>query len=90
MEDLIGMVEDYKPQILALSVTMPFNILNACEVIARIRKSPSIEQTKVIVGGRAFNETPDLWKSTGADGFGANIDKAVRLVDEWFRNEQNP
>lgn len=67
--DLIDLAKSYKPDILAISVTMPFNLDRTKSLIEKTKKDHSLETTKIIVGGRAFNEFPGLWKHVGADSF---------------------
>lgn len=79
-EDLVTFIKSFTPDLLALSVTMPFNINHAREVITQIRGDNELKDMKIITGGRVFNETPELWRSTGADGFGRNLEEAVALA----------
>ncbi|MBF0377770.1 MAG: cobalamin-dependent protein [Desulfamplus sp.] len=79
-EDLLLFVKSFIPDLLAISVTMPFNITYVKEAIAKIRDDNELKHIKVIVGGRVFNETPKLWQSTGADGFAANLEEAKNLA----------
>jgi len=37
-----------------------------------------------MVGGRVFNENPDIWKITGADGWAPDAKKAVELARGWW------
>ena len=84
-KDLIALLCDFHPDILALSVTMPFNILKAKETISAIRKEEKLAATRIMVGGRAFNDVDTLWQSTGADGFAANVQQVTVLADQWRR-----
>ncbi|MBF0573921.1 MAG: cobalamin-dependent protein [Desulfamplus sp.] len=79
-EDLILFVKSFIPDLLAISVTMPFNITYVKEAIAKIRDDDELKNIKIIVGGRVFNETPKLWQATGADGFAANLEDAKNLA----------
>lgn len=81
--DLMGLLREFRPDILALSVTMPFNIENAAGIIREIRNADDIRRIRVLVGGRAFNETSGLWRSTGADAFAPNLQDARRVAGAW-------
>jgi len=72
-DELIDLVRSFKPQVLAMSVTMSFNILKAKEIIENIRSDKDLNKIKVVVGGRAFIDTDKLWKTTGADYFATNV-----------------
>lgn len=76
--DLILLLKSFKPEILGLSITMAFNVNKARDIIQDIKKDPSLQTITVIVGGRVFNDNPDLWKQMGADGFASNLSEAKR------------
>lgn len=80
--DLLAYLEDFKPEILALSVTIAFNVYKAKEIITAIKQNGSLKTIKVIVGGRVFNDNPELWQVIGADAFAANISEIRELVTQ--------
>ncbi|MFP4032005.1 MAG: B12-binding domain-containing protein [Desulfococcaceae bacterium] len=82
-EDLLDLLRQFKPQFLALSVTMPFNIQNAADIVQGIRNDPKLASVRVMVGGNAFSQSPDLWRATGADAYAASFQDARRLAAEW-------
>jgi methanogenic corrinoid protein MtbC1 len=84
-EDLLDLLRQFQPRFLALSVTMPFNVDTAAEIVRTIRKDPALAELRVLVGGNAFNQTPDLWRATGADAFAPNFMEARRKVAEWAK-----
>jgi len=81
-QELIKLVRKTKPKILALSVTMPFNVERAEKIINLIKKleTPS---PKILVGGIAFNFMPDLYKKIGADLFATDAKSAVEIVRQF-------
>ncbi len=86
--DLIDMATAYQPDVLGISVTMPFNVDKVGDLIAKFRDDPKTAFLKVIVGGRVFNDIPELWRLVGADGFASNLDEAVRIIGEWSARDQ--
>lgn len=72
-EDLITMLKSFQPHILALSVTMPFNLHKVQQMIRSIKAEPELGDIYIIVGGNAFSQSKDLWRSSGADAWAANI-----------------
>jgi methanogenic corrinoid protein MtbC1 len=82
-EDLLDLLRQFKPRFLALSVTMPFNIENAADIVEGIRNDSSLAGVRVLVGGNAFSQSPDLWRATGADAYAANFQDARRQAAEW-------
>ncbi len=75
--DIMKHIIIYKPHILAISVTMLFNITAVSGLIQRINKSDLRERMKILVGGQAFNLFPDLPAFIGADAYAANCLIAV-------------
>ncbi len=79
-DSIIELMESFKPDILALSVTIPFNIEKARDIIDKVRKNKKLERTKIMVGGLAFKSSPDLWKKTGADGYAGNVGEVIQTA----------
>ena len=82
-KDLIKLLRSFLPDVLAISVSMPFNIGKTKAIIEEVRHDPELEHLKIMVGGKVFNENPDLWRTTGADGFAANLDEAIKCIQPW-------
>ena len=60
---------------------MPFNVDSVANTVFRVRASFGKTVLKIVAGGRAFNVEEGLWKRIGADGFAANLDDAVSLLN---------
>lgn len=76
---LLSAIEEHKPQVIALSVTMaPY--LSSCEqMVESIReKFPHI---KIAVGGQAFISTDELWKKWGVDFYSTSVDELFHWAD---------
>jgi len=69
------------PELLALSVTIPQNVGSARELISSLRESTLLSRVKVIVGGQAFSESPQLWQDIGADAMARNPQEAVDIAN---------
>ena len=80
MNDLLDQLRIFKPDVLALSVTMAFNITKVRETVKQIREDPNLAAIKVIVGGRAFGGDEDLWKQVGADACAGNLAEARQIL----------
>jgi MerR family transcriptional regulator, light-induced transcriptional regulator len=61
----------------ALSVQLP-SVAEAIEAVRRIEGRP----VRVMVGGLAFSDAPEIWRKLGADGFAADARAAVGLGAE--------
>jgi methanogenic corrinoid protein MtbC1 len=77
IEDLVSLVQARRPVLLALSVTMPFNLDRARAIIAAARAPPLTPPLRVLVGGRAFNLQPGSWQEVGADAWAKDAGEAV-------------
>lgn len=78
---IIDYLKNYSINLLALSVTMPYNLSNAALLIRKIRENDTEKQIKIIVGGYAFSRGDGLWEKIGADGHADNIEAALSLAD---------
>jgi MerR family transcriptional regulator, light-induced transcriptional regulator len=85
-QDLLEFLSLSRPDILAISVTMPFNIERAKDIIDSIRASSWLQDMKVMVGGRVFNDQPRLRRKIGADGAAPNLGEAKKLARSWRRD----
>ncbi|MDD3219634.1 MAG: cobalamin-dependent protein [Lachnospiraceae bacterium] len=64
-EAVLAAVEDEKPDLVALSVTMPQHLMLCKDMVQKLRsKNPDI---KIAIGGRAFTDIPNAWKNWKAD-----------------------
>lgn len=61
---LLQAINNHKPDLLCISVTMPFLVPELTEYITTIRKSFTIP---IMVGGQPFSLNPNLYKAVGAD-----------------------
>ncbi len=78
-EELIKLVKKIKPKLVAISVTMPFNLIKAKKIIDSL-KSLGDYVPKIMVGGIAFNLMPDLYKKIGADFWAKDAKEAVEVA----------
>ena len=84
ISDILKTVKDQKADLLAISVTIPWYVVEAEKLIAEIRKAKPVKEIKIIVGGRAFKLDPKLWKRIGADGFAPDAQAAIEIADKLF------
>jgi methanogenic corrinoid protein MtbC1 len=76
-ESLLSLLLELRPKLLFLSVTMPFNLDRAAEVIRLCRQDPALSTIKIVVGGGALRESPELYRKLGADACADNAADAV-------------
>ena len=77
-DGLLAMIDEFAPDLLALSCAMLFNVPALREAIRRVRARPG-PRLLVLVGGHALEWSPELATSLGADGFGSD---ALALLSE--------
>lgn len=75
--DLITLVRMRRPALVALSVTMPFNLDHARGLIEAIKGQAGAGRVRFMVGGRALNQQPGLWRTLGADAWARDAREAV-------------
>lgn len=80
-ESISKMVKSSKADILGLSMAMSIRWRSAYEVIGHIRQVCGEKEVKILAGGLAFNNYPELWKKIGADGCAADADQAVETAN---------
>jgi methanogenic corrinoid protein MtbC1 len=85
-EELLSMIKQFEPDILAISLTMPFNLDLAGEIVALVRKIDISKKPKVIVGGQIFNSMPELHKCLNVDGYADDAKAAVELANALIAN----
>ncbi|MEA4826219.1 MAG: cobalamin-dependent protein [Clostridium sp.] len=83
-QSVMKAIDLYKAEILALSVTMSYNVDSLINLIQAVKKEEHLKNTKIIVGGNPFNLDKNLWKHIGADGYSQNAEEVVSLVNSFF------
>ena len=83
--DIIGALIEQKPDLLALSVTMPIHLSRATILIEKIRNEIDLNKLKIILGGYSFNVDQSLWKKMKADGMAHNCNEALILANQLIK-----
>lgn len=78
--DMLKMVEDRKADVLAISATMRSHVPAVEELVRAVRSSATLARVPILVGGRSFNMTADLWKLVGADGTARDAAECVPMA----------
>lgn len=79
--DIIKTLSEQHPQLLAISVTMPFHINNVQALIKKIRTNEALDSVKIMVGGYPFSLVEDLWRKVGADACATSAKEAVSIAN---------
>ncbi|MGM0421417.1 MAG: cobalamin B12-binding domain-containing protein [Bacillota bacterium] len=81
VDNIISAIKKHEPDLVGLSVTMPF-YLDQCEkAVKKIKSNDSIKNVSIALGGRAFSLAPHLPEEWGADVMANN---GVELA-EWAK-----
>jgi methanogenic corrinoid protein MtbC1 len=76
-EALLHAIEEHKPNMIGLSVTMPQHLPLCLEYVIAIREK--FKNVKIAVGGRAFETTDRLWEKWDIDVYKENAE----LLIDW-------
>lgn len=82
IEDLVAMVRERRPHVVALSASIAPHLPRVRETIRAIRDAVPDAAPLIAVGGRAFAADPGLAERLGADLTAADAVEAARLLKE--------
>jgi methanogenic corrinoid protein MtbC1/DNA-binding XRE family transcriptional regulator len=81
-QETLKAILSYNPQVLGISVTIHHHLDSAANLISFLKSHLTDPKgLKVIVGGRAFVNQGDVWKTIGADGYAQNAQHTVELAN---------
>jgi len=73
--DIAHAAQAFNADLIILSATLTTQLSTLGAVIGNLRQIAS--HSRILVGGLALEDSPDLWKQLGADGYAADIRTAV-------------
>ncbi len=85
-EHLITSLKEFKPDVLAISVTLPMHIEKAAKLIGKVREDKQTAKIKIMVGGYPFSIVPDLWEKIGADSSAESAKEAIKIANKLLLN----
>lgn len=77
---LLSQIDEFRPELVALSVTLASHLPTLRDAVARIRASQLDPEPRIMVGGQVFKERPELWRAVGADLWSQDARTALALV----------
>jgi MerR family transcriptional regulator, light-induced transcriptional regulator len=83
--DLVTMVRDRRPEVVALSASITPHLPQLTATIAAVREAAGSSQPLVLVGGRPFLDQPELAGILGADLTAPDAAEAAALLRQRFR-----
>jgi methanogenic corrinoid protein MtbC1 len=78
---LVDFVAQRRPNLVGLSATMTFHLEGVATIINALRKSEKTRDVGILVGGRAFNREPGLWRQIGANGYARDANDALTVAE---------
>lgn len=81
-DHLIQFAKEQKPDVIALSITMPYHVSTLRDTIAAIRGDKDLENVKVLVGGLPFLNNEKLYENLGADAYASNAIEGVQIANQ--------
>ncbi|MDG5767803.1 cobalamin-dependent protein [Balneolales bacterium ANBcel1] len=81
-DELLEELQKQRPDLLGVSVTLGSHIGTAHNLIRQIRDVPELSGLKILIGGRASLDHPDLFSNMEADGFALDAESAVTTANE--------
>lgn len=80
VEYILDEVREKKPDVLGISTTTIVNLEYTQKLIEFLKQEPLLQDIKIIVGGKIYNEDPELYKMVGADAFARDADEAIKVA----------
>ncbi len=85
----LELLQDFTPQLVALSVTISEHLAGADDLISAMRGHARAGLPRIMVGGQAFAERPNLWQQVGADASAADAAEAVHLANHLIKRAES-
>jgi methanogenic corrinoid protein MtbC1 len=76
---ILDAIRERQPDCVGISATMLFNVPAVRRLIEGVRTEWGSTK-RIVVGGGAFRQAPDLWREIGADGYGRHLRDALELI----------
>jgi methanogenic corrinoid protein MtbC1 len=81
VSDLPDLTIKQHADVLALSVTMIFDLSAIRDTIKAVRNREECKEMAILVGGNPFNIAPGLWRGVGADGYAPDAATALKVAE---------
>lgn len=81
-DEVLGMVGEYRPDILLVFGTQPMGVPNVRKLIDLIRHVGSNPTMNIMISGGVFNRADGLWKEVNADLFAPTVAEALTVAGQ--------
>ncbi len=82
--DIAQAVECFGAKLLLISAALSTQIKTVRETISAVRALDT--QCKILVGGMAFKDAPEIWQQLGADGYASTLSEALEIGNELVKS----
>lgn len=79
---IVETLKNNRSLLLGVSVTLPLHLKELAQLIEMIRSEPELTNIKILVGGYAFNQNPELKEDFDVDAYSVNAEDAVKKVNK--------
>jgi methanogenic corrinoid protein MtbC1 len=88
LDSIQSMLAEHHIDLLLTAASMPHHVPLLRDLVAALRRDAATQHVRVLVGGRPFSRSADLWETTGADAWAANAEEAVAVVRGLFQGDE--
>jgi MerR family transcriptional regulator, light-induced transcriptional regulator len=76
--DVVAAVEEEGAGAVGISATMLSSVESVATLVDALRTARG-DDLVIVVGGRAFSSSPELWREVGANGYAGNLEDALEV-----------
>ncbi|ACB84249.1 cobalamin B12-binding domain-containing protein [Natranaerobius thermophilus] len=86
---LVNQIKEINPDLIGISFSVSFNLVEVHRLISEIRKSDTLKNNYILIGGRVINEFKDinLASLVNADNQAEGAYQALRKTERWCQNK---
>jgi methanogenic corrinoid protein MtbC1 len=85
IKHVVNFLKENKVDTLAISATTSANLVDVKTLIETIKQDETFDNLQIMVGGKVFNDTPNLWRKVGADMYAQDAEQAVMIANMTLR-----
>jgi methanogenic corrinoid protein MtbC1 len=78
---IVELLQSIEARFLCISTTLGASLPAVSALIAQVRAANLPSRPKILVGGQAYNEAPDLWRQVGADHFALSAYEGIAYIE---------
>ena len=82
VEYILEQIREKTPDVLGIATTTLVSLHHTRELITRIRGDQALRDIQIIVGGKVYNENPELAQSVGADAYASSAIHAIQVANQ--------